>query len=407
MRALIGIKEQVAIERLLEYRKEGMDCQIVNQKDEFFFQLPNNFDVVCVDSGLFTDLYPWIWVEEIKRAATTALVYIALDTDTYDSTMLSIIEKLAMDYDFNIIPAQISTEKTAYEFVKNILGFERSQAHQVEGSKFITVLPAASADGASTVAINTALAIASKTKLRVGLIDGNLKNPSLRSHLNIADRLKSNFQIRAKLQTGTLDPTSLEAASVVHKKFPNLYVLPGSHRRETASDVTPEMIYHLMAVARQTFHITIMDVGSFADNAATVCGVRYADERWLVSQPIYASYRISWKEWFECYWRLCGLGSKDFKLVINRLQENEKIDDMINYLNMDVVGKIPNVGGGLGVKSVHDGIPLYLQAGSQIDTFTQAINLLASTIAESNSAEFVAAASEQKQPGFLRKIFQR
>ncbi|MDQ0896214.1 MULTISPECIES: hypothetical protein [unclassified Paenibacillus] len=406
MRVLIGIKQQEAMERLLEYRKEGMEFQIVDQKDEFLFHLANNYDVVCADAGLFTDLYPWVWVDEIKRASTGALVYITLDTVTYDSAMISIIEKLALDYDFTILPAQISSEKTAYEFAKNILGFERSQDQHVEGGKFISVLPAAAADGASTVAMNTALAIASKTKLRVGLIDGNLKNPSLRSHLNISDRIKSNFQIRAKLQSGTLDPSSLEAASVVHKKFSNLYVLPGSHRRETASDVTPEMIYHLMSVARQTFHITIMDVSSFADNAATICGVRYADERWLVSQPIYTSYRISWKEWLECYWRLCGLSSKDFKLVINRLQENDKLEDMINYLDMDVAGKIPNVGGGLGVKSIHDGIPLYLQADSQIDSFNQAINQLASTIADSNSTDFVAAASEQKQPGFFRKIFQ-
>lgn len=407
MRVLIGIKQQGAMESLLEYRKDSMEFHIVDQKDEFLFQLASDYDVVCADAGLFTDLYPWVWVDEIKRVATRALVYIALDTDAYDSTMISIIEKLALDYDFTILSAQISSEKTAYEFAKNILGFERSQAQYAEGGKFITVLPASASDGASTIALNTALAIASNTNLRVGLIDGNLKNPSLRSHLNISDRIKSNFQIRAKMQTGTLDPSTLQAASVVHKKFSNLYVLPGSHRRETASDVTPEMIYHLMSVARQTFHITIMDVSSFADNAATICGVRYADERWLVSQPIYTSYRISWKEWLECYWRLCGLSSKDFKLVINRIQENDSLEDMINYLDMDVAGKIPNVGGGLGVKSIHDGIPLYLQTGSQIDSFIHASNELASTIANNNKTDFVAAASEQRQPGFFRKIFQR
>jgi pilus assembly protein CpaE len=403
MKILVGIKRAQAMESMLEYRKQEMEFQIVETDTEFLFHLPAQYNVICIDSGIFSDTYPWVWMSEIKKENPNAVVYVALDADSYDSTMISIIEKLAQDYEFNIISIQISTEKTAYAFAKELFGLDQLPASAIQSGKFISVIPASAGDGATTIAINTALAIASKTKLRVGLIDGNLKNPMIRSNLNISDRLKNSFQIRSKLQTGILDPATLEAACVPYKKIPNLFVLPGTHRRETASDVTPEMIYHLMTVARQTFHVTIMDVSTFPDNAATVCGVRYSDVRFLVAQDNYASYRISWYEWFECYWRLCGFSSKDFKLVINRHQGNDKIDDMLGQLNMELVGKIPNVSGGIGVKSVNDGIPLYMQPGS--DTFIQAINQFAGSIAEDESMEFVTATAETKRRGLLAKIF--
>jgi pilus assembly protein CpaE len=403
MRILVGIKRTQAMESMLEYRKQEMEFQIVETDNEFLFHLPHKYNIICIDSGIFSDTYPWVWMSELKKENPKAVVYVALDADIYDSAMLSIIEKLAQDYEFNIISIQISTEKTAYAFAKELFGLEQSPSSAMQSGKFVSVIPASPGDGATTIAINTALAIASQTKLRVGLFDGNLKNPVIRSNLNISDRLKNSFHIRSKLQTGTLDPAALENSCVPFKKIPNLFVLPGTHRRETASDVTPEMIYHLMAVARQTFHITIMDVSTFPDNAATVCGVRYSDVRFLVCQDNYASYRISWNEWFECYWRLCGISPKDFKLVVNRHQGNEKLDDMLGQLNMELVGKVPNVSGGLGVRAVNDGIPLYMHPGSE--AFIQAVNQLAGSIAEDESMAFVAAAAESKRKSLLAKIF--
>ncbi|MCL6457959.1 MAG: hypothetical protein K6T85_08130, partial [Gorillibacterium sp.] len=151
-------------------------------------------------------------------------------------------------------------------------------------------------------------------------------------------------------------------------------------RRESAADITPEMINHLLTTARRTFDLTFLDLNGYPDNAATVCGVRNADIRLLVARPRFDSYRLGWGEWYDCYWKYCGLQPRDIQLVMNRTVSPRDASKAADYLGMPLAGVIPEVPGDLGWKSVDEGLPLYDQAGAE--SFTHAIHMLASSFAK-------------------------
>src|SRR5690606_33404280 len=146
MKVLIALKELEAMERYMEYKREEMQIQLVDRKDMFDLHISYPVDVICVDTRLFTDVYPWVWMEQIKTYNKKASVYIALDVDTYDTSMLSIIEKLSTDYGFTLIPTQVTAELITYEFAKRVFDIDRQSpaSSPVGAGKFITVLPATS-----------------------------------------------------------------------------------------------------------------------------------------------------------------------------------------------------------------------------------------------------------------------
>ncbi|CAG7646140.1 hypothetical protein PAECIP111802_03668 [Paenibacillus allorhizosphaerae] len=325
----------------------------------------------------------------------------------YDSFLLEFIVRQAAYYGFAVIDAGQTSEEVFAQwlaFAADAQGENFRDAVEIErgGGQVIAVWAAASKDGATTVAINTAIALAAGSKLKVGLIDANLRNPEIRSSLNLAGAGPNHFRLRSKLQTHSLHPEELAAACTTYRNMPRLHIMSGSPRRDTAPDMTPEMITHLLDVSRQAFDITIIDLNAYPDNAATICTVRGADQRWLVCQNNYASYKTSWGEWYECYWKYCGLSPSDISLILNRTIAGEKPERIAEQLRMPLLAAIPNVEGGLGFRSVHEGVPLYFQ--DQATAFVEAIGQLAVGVAGDRTMEAGEMAGLQRKSGWLSRL---
>jgi pilus assembly protein CpaE len=231
-----------------------------------------------------------------------------------------------------------------------------------------------------------ALALATHSPLKIGYLDLNLKNPSVGTYLNLAESDKSNIRIRPLLQTQALSPAGLLDACIGYRRVKRLFILPGTARRETASDVTPEMINHLLTVARQTFDLTLLDLSGYPDNAATVCGVRGADIRLLTARPQFDSYRTGWGDWYDCYWKYCGLAPQEIALVMNRTTVHKDAINAADYLGMTLWGTLPDAPVGLGLRAVDEGQPLYYQAGAE--SFVAAIHDLAGRLAGETGVAF-------------------
>jgi pilus assembly protein CpaE len=402
MKYLIGMNKGSTLEGLMTYQTGGAMVEITNSKEQFLFRLQDSYNSVVVHTHIFADEYPWVWMGEIERIQKSSKVIIVLDETVYDSLMCEVIQRIASDFGFIVVPLGNTEDEISKELAILLFGKVNDKNEPKRGGKVVVTWSAASNDGSTTVAINTAIALATMTKLRIGLIDLNLKNPEIRANLNIPVSDKTNVKIRAKLQTNSLKQSDLIDACVSYQKIPGLFFLPGTPRRDTASDVTPEMVQHLLQVARETFDITIVDVHSFPDNAATISAVRTADERWLVVQDNYASYKTSWGEWYDCYWKHCKISTEDISLIVNRSTPQVNTDKIASQLNMKLLGDIYNVGGGLGVKAVHEGLPMYMQSTAK--DFIQNINKLARTLIGEDESKLLETMPQHKSGWWSRLV---
>lgn len=381
----------------------GYDICHTKNRELFFSRMEEPFDMVLVHTGLLYDVYPWEWMQALQKSQPQARITLALDASVYDSFLLETISRMADICHFTTVPVGL-TGDGLLEALAAQVNRRRSDNPAHRGGSLTAIWSAASKDGATTIAVSTALSLAASSGMTVGLIDGNLHNPEIRSFLNLTDPHHSGFKLRSKLQTQTLNPSDLIESCVLFRKIPNLHILTGSRRRDTALDVTPEMMIHLLNTCRAAFDITIVDLNSYPDNAATICTVREADHRWLVAQNNYASFQMSWGEWYECYWKYAGLAPEDISLILNRTLAEDKPERIAELLRMPLAAAVPNIQGGLGRKAVHEGIPLYLSSGT--DSFTQQIDGLAEQLApkdERSGAGAPAAAAARRREGFLQR----
>lgn len=389
MKLLLGSGAGELNLRLLEGGSEPVQVQLAATREQFLFRLEEDYDKIAVDTALFSDVYPWDMIRELEQRlqGKDTPVILLPSEGVYDSLMLELLLRLALEAGFVVTPLIVSGTDLVFYLEEAVQGRE-AVIRKSERSEGIVAAcwSAGSRDGASTVSLNLALALATHSPLKIGYLDLNLKNPSVGTYLNLAESAKSNIRIRPLLQTQALSPAGLLDACIGYRRVKRLFILPGTARRETASDVTPEMIDHLLTVARQTFDLTLLDLSGYPDNAATVCGVRGADIRLLTARPQFDSYRTGWGDWYDCYWKYCGLAPQEIALVMNRTTVPKDAINAADYLGMTLWGTLPDAPGGLGLRAVDEGQPLYYQPGAE--SFVAAIHDLAGRLAGETGAAF-------------------
>jgi len=399
MKLLIGTPHPEAYLRFTDSSQGRLQVQTVSTGEQLLFRLAEPFDHAAIDLQLFADWYPWDLIRELNahREAHSAITLIP-DDKIYDSLYLEVLGRLAEACGITVLPRALSAAEGAALLLESLAGTP-APIPRTGAGKVVAVWPAGSRDGASTVAINTALAIAGRTGLRVGLLDLNLKNPTLSANLNLESGGKTNVKLRPRLQTRSLTPEELRSGCVPYPRMKQVSVLPGTSRRDSAGDCTPEMIDHLLAISRSAFDVTILDLNGYPDNAATICGVRGADFRWLVATPRYDSYRTGWREWYNSYWKYCGLAASDIRFVLNRSSGKGEAAAAASFLEMEPAAELPELPAGFGARAVDEGIPFHDQAGAE--PFREAVVPLAALAASAAGAEM------DLQPARKKALWQR
>lgn len=380
MKILAAICDSEQNDYLIDLVKEAVDVQLimVHSYEQLISKLEGTYERIVIHCEFFTGVYPWDWMTELKMRQPHTKVMIALSMKAYDSIYNDVIMRLAADYEFSIIPLGLTEREIMKRFIESLL--VNQPVPPTRKGTLITVKSAAPKDGATTVAVSTALCLAKTTNLSIGLLDLNLKSPDIKDNFNIAQTGKSLFSLRPQYSTNSIKSVDILEHCCTYKGFNNLHLLLGSHRRDTAGDLTMEQTKHLLEAAKRTFDIVIADVHTFPDNAATICAIKQADERWIVTQPSYASFKSSWADWYDCFWRHCGLEKTDFSLIVNRSNTNHsiKVSGIGAELGIKVEGVVSNVAGGMGVRAVNEGIPLFLTENNAL--FTKEINLIAAQL---------------------------
>lgn len=395
MRVLIGGNYS---ELFAEFSESHVSAAIVEEQSDFWEALEGTFELIIVHVGLFGSMYPWEWIPKLREKQSAADIAVIPDESLYDSLWLEVLYRLADDYFIRVAPLGSGPKWLLARLGSNTDSTSTSGGN---GRGIVaTIWPAATKDGATTVAINTAIMLARNTQLSVGLLDLNLKNPEIRYGLQLKDLHRSNLPLRPKLHTGTLTPGDLLDACQHYKKTPRLHVLAGTHRRDTAVDVTPAMVEHLLDTCRAVFDVTIADVSAFPDNAATVCAVKHADVKWLIAQQDFASHRWSWTEWFECYWRYVGLDPRDISLVLNRLTGGGEAPEKIaSAMGMKLACSVPKIAGWASSRESLEGALLI--DFPEAETFADGIRHLASRLSLAAGAPALPERQTTRKNGLL------
>lgn len=189
---------------------------------------------------------------------------------------------------------------------------------QAGAAPLITFIGTTPNIGTTAAAFAAAFRIAESSEAKVGYLCLNLKSAKLQRYVGIDSPDTGLGSIRPELRDRSLLPEQLMHA--VHPIRGNgaLHALFGSMERDQAEFYTAEDMLHLLDTARRTFDIVIADVSAYWDNAATVCAVREASTRALVTTGALSHFQEDWSCWISQISPLFGVEAGGFELIVIR-----------------------------------------------------------------------------------------
>lgn len=170
--------------------------------------------------------------------------------------------------------------------------------------------------GTTAAAFAAAVRIGEASGKPVGYLCLNLKSSKIHRYLGIDEPLVTLDKLRPELRSSALTPDMLRKAAYPVASQPNVQVLFGNMMRDQAEYFTPEEAEHLLDVAEQTFAFVVADVGAYWDNAATICTVRRAGSRILVTTSALSHFQEDGKRWIGQVSPLFGVNPDQYDSVV-------------------------------------------------------------------------------------------
>ena len=177
--------------------------------------------------------------------------------------------------------------------------------------------------GTSLTAFGTAYRIAALTGRKVGYLCLNLKSAKTHLYLGVDKPDVTLEGVRPELRAGTLTGDKLSQYAFAPRGLGGLHVLFGNMAREQAEYYEPEDMLRLLAASREAFDLTIADVSAYWDNAATVCAMKEADDRFLVTTDSLSHFQEDIHRWTGQVGSQFGMSPEQFQLVLSTSQSNE------------------------------------------------------------------------------------
>ena len=197
--------------------------------------------------------------------------------------------------------------------------------------------------GTTLIAFGTAWRLAALSGREVGYLCLNLKSAKTHLYLGIRQPQVTLDSLRPELRAGTLTPGRLRQCAYQSPRLGSLHVLFGNLAREQAEYYEPEDIIRLLAAAREAFELTVADVSAYWDNAATICAMKEAQMRFLVTTGSLSHFQEDIHRWAGQVGGMFGLSPDSFRMIL--LKGN------------------PSATGGFGMKKIHkeSGVPAFAE----------------------------------------------
>ncbi|WP_042170501.1 AAA family ATPase [Paenibacillus gorillae] len=170
--------------------------------------------------------------------------------------------------------------------------------------------------GTTTAAFALAYRIAEASDKQIVYLCLHLKSAKIHRYLGVDAPSVTLDKLRPELKSGSLTADKLQRA--VHRvpERPCLHVLFGNLHRDQAEYFTPEEVEHLIDIAARAFSLVVVDVGAYWDNAATICALRRADSRIVVTTGALSHFQEDGKRWIHQLSPLFGIQSEQFATIV-------------------------------------------------------------------------------------------
>lgn len=175
--------------------------------------------------------------------------------------------------------------------------------------------------GTTLAAFGSAYRLASLSGRKVGYLCLNLKSAKTHLYLGIDRPQVTLDSLRPELRAGTLTAQRLYQYTYRAPRLGNLHVLFGNLAREQAEYFEPEDIMRLLTVSREAFDLTVADVSAYWDNAATICAMKEAQLRFLVTTGNLSHFQEDIYRWAGQVGAMFGLELDSFRIIV--LQGNQ------------------------------------------------------------------------------------
>ncbi len=172
--------------------------------------------------------------------------------------------------------------------------------------------------GTTTAAFAAAVRIAEAADKPIGYLCLHLKSAKLHRFLGVDEPEMTLDKLQPELRAGVMTPAMLERAAYSLPEQRNLRVLFGSVSREQAEFFTDKELEHLLDVAERTFSLVVLDVGAYWDNAATVCCVRRASSRIVVTTGALSHFQEDGRRWIRELSPLFGIERQQYECLVIR-----------------------------------------------------------------------------------------
>ncbi len=251
----------------------------------------------------------------------------------------------------DVLPAPVSPQALQEAVARVEQKLVRVEAPRHDG-KVLAFIACKGGSGATFLASNLGYVLAAEHGKRVALFDLNLQFGD--AALFVSDRPAATTLSDVANNILRLD-ASLLASSMV-TVLPNYGVLPAPENPSHASDVRPEHIHVLLALAAVEYDYVILDVGRNLD-AVSLKALDRADLIFPVLQETLPFIRDA-KRIISTLESL-GYGKEKLRVIVNRYEKGGDIqlEDVERTLDMKVFAVFPNSYEAVSA-SVNQGVPI-------------------------------------------------
>lgn len=219
----------------------------------------------------------------------------------------------------------------------------RTDGSSAEGAPMIAFVGTTPNIGTSAAAFAAACRIAEESEVSVGFLCLNLKSAKTHRYLGVDEPAATLDSLRPELATQSLYPEKLLRSVHRSRRLPGVHVLFGNMLRDQAEFYATEEIDHLFAVAAQTFDIVVADVGAYWDNAATLCALRRASMRIVVTTGALSHFQEDGQRWVKQLSPLYGISAASFQGLVIQPPWGKggfHVKDICNELGVPLLGEL-------------------------------------------------------------------
>ncbi len=222
-------------------------------------------------------------------------------------------------------PANVADVRTALMI--------ESEEEKAEGGKVIAFMSAASGDGASTIALNTAYALATEYRKSVVLVDMDYQFGMLAKNLD----LTTPFGIKELFEHPDrgIDSTLIERMIAAYGNS-RLKIIAAPNQLHTLPDVRAEVIGDLITTLRREYDVVILDLPHIWTPWVTAA-ISLASHTVMVAQLWLRSVTHSSR--LLNVWHNAGISGHDTTLVINR--SGAKFKEAVSARDFERVCALP------------------------------------------------------------------